>query len=186
MVIYKSIEDIFDTEESLNWWNNFVKKTREQIAEALKDYKPIKPLTCYLYNKQGELVKTFNQKKECAKYLKGCQTTIRNYLNKQWIYKGYLLSLEELTKDQAIDIYKHDVEHGKVYLEGSTQKKIPIFSYNSEGDLVAAYESKYQWCKQNGQGVSILSRDKVINGRLVSQNKYTKEVARRIYSLKKS
>ena len=46
----------------------------------------------------------------------------------------------------------------------------------------AAYESKYQWCKQNGQGVSILNRDKVINGRLVSQNKYTKEVARRIYA----
>ena len=183
MVIYNDIREVFPDEINWEFWDKLVEKTRKEIAEALKDYHEEKPPIFYLYNQEGELVKQFNTKKDCAKFLGGSETTIRNYLIKQWIFKGYLLSQEELRKDIAFAIYRSNLEHGNVYLEGSTQKKIPIYSYNQEGKLVGAYESKNQWAKSNNRAASLLNNgDRIIDGRLVSVNKYTENKAKTLYN----
>lgn len=192
MVIYNSVGEIFNTEEGLKFWNDLVMKTRKEIEIALKDYKPTPKSTnraCYIYNQAGELISEFDTVRNCASYLNGNKTTVGNYLNKEWNYKGFLLSHDNLKNDVAFAMYKFNVEHGHVFLEGSTSKKIPIYSYNSEGKLIGVYESKNKWSKSNKRSPTMLKtlmlkNDRVIDNKLVSVNRYSEADARVIYKSK--
>lgn len=169
---------------AINWelWDELVEKTRREIAEAMKNRKPATPIY-YIYNGEGELVRQFSTKRECAYFIGGSETTIRNYILKQWIYKGYLLTYKKLSKEEAIDLYNYNVAHGNVYLEGGNQKKMPIYAYNADGKLVGVFESKSKWSKVYKRTTSLLKDgDRVIMDRLVSTNKYSVETAKELYN----
>ena len=183
MVKYENIRELFKDEQGYQFWLDLVEKTRNEIAEALKNYNPKHKFTCYIYNKDGQLVKTFFSKKECSDFVKGSETTVSNYLKNKWVFKGFLLSLEPLETVTAIELYKYNLEHGNVYLEGTTSKKKPIYCYNETGKLVALYESITEWSKNNNRSINYISYgDRIVNDRLVSTNKYSEEMAHELYT----
>ena len=183
MIKYENSKELFECE--INWenWNRIVEQTRRDIAELLKDYKQPTKLarheTSYIYNEDGELVKEFETQLDCARFLGGRNTTISNYLKRQWNYKGYLLSLEELRPDIAFAMYRYNKEHGNVFIEGETKKRIPIYSYNADGKLVGAYETQYQWAKVTKKGNTFIKKaDRIVDERLVSKNRYDEATAK--------
>lgn len=183
MIKYEDSKELFECQ--INWenWNRIVEQTKREIAEALKDYKQPKQLarheTSYIYNEDGELVKEFETQLDCARFLGGNAATVSNYLKRQWNYKGYLLSLEELRKDVAFAMHRYNREHGNVYIEGDTKKRIPIYSYNADGQLVGAFSTQYQWAKVAKKGNSFIKNaDRIVDDRLVSKNRYDAETAR--------
>lgn len=149
MAIYNSIKEI--SNDRINWenWDRIVAQTRAEIAELLTGYispqRPSRNVKCYLYSSDGELVKEIESKSQCSKYLNGNVTTVANYVQRQWIYNGFLLSKEELTKDVAAAMYRDRQAHGQVFIPNERKKRIPLYSYNKDGKLVGAYDSKYQW-----------------------------------------
>lgn len=186
MIKYEDSKELFECD--INWdnWNRIVEQTKREIAELLKDYKQPKLLarheTSYIYNSDGELIKEFETQLDCARFLGGNKATICNYLKRQWNYKGYLLSLEELRKDVAFAMYKYNVEHGNVFIEGETKKRIPIYCYNKDGKLVGAYETQYQWAIVFKKGNSFIKDvDRIVDDRLVSKHRYDAETAREKY-----
>ena len=186
MIKYEDSKELFKS--SINWenWNRIVEQTRLDIAEQLKDYKQPKPLarheTSYIYNEDGELVKEFETQLDCARFLGGSKATVSNYLKRQWNYSGYLLSLEELRPDIAFAMHRYNREHGNVFIHGETKKRIPIYSYNEDGKLVAAYETQYQWAKVTKKGNTFIKDvDRIVNDRLVSKQRYDEATAREKY-----
>jgi hypothetical protein len=186
MVVYNSIKEI--SNDRINWenWDRIVARTRAEIAEVLSGYvspqRPSRNVKCYLYSSDGELVKQIESKSLCSKYLNGNVTTVANYVQRQWIYNGFLLSQETLTKDVAAAMYRDRLAHGKVFIPNERKKRIPLYSYNKDGKLVGAYDSKYQWQMQHKKGTTLLKKgDRVIDDRLISENRYDEETARRIY-----
>jgi len=180
--------------DEINWgkWDEIVALTRKQIAEALKDYKaPINKYKdgyeVYGYNNNGELVKHWNTKRDCCEDLNGNGTTVYNYLKQEWIYKGYLLSKEELTKDVAFAKYRFAMEHGKVFVDGTwknAKKRKPIYCYNENGKLVGAYESGYKWANAYGYksyNAKLIKNDRIVQSRLTSYNFYDEITASEIY-----
>ena len=186
MIKYEDSKELFECK--INWenWNRIVEQTRLDIAEQLKDYKQPTKLarheTSYIYNADGKLVKEFETQLDCAKYLGGSKATICNYLKRQWNYGGYLLSLEELRPDIAFAMHRYNKEHGNVFIHGQTKKRIPIYSYNEDGRLVAAYETQYQWAKVTKKGNTFIKDvDRIVYDRLVSKHRYDEATASQKY-----
>lgn len=176
----------FPEVEDWSTWDEIVEQTKREIAELLKDYKQptklIRHETSYIYNEDGELVKEFETQLECARFLCGNKVTVSNYLKRHWNYKGYLLSLEELRKDVAFAMYKYNVEHGNVFIEGDTKKRVPIYSYNADGKLVGAFETQYQWAKVTKKGNTFIKKvDRIVDDRLVSKHRYDEATAKQMY-----
>ena len=186
MIKYEDSKELFECE--INWenWNRIVEQTRRDIAELLKDYKQPTKLarheTSYIYNEDGELVKEFETQLDCARFLGGNNATICNYLKRQWNYKGYLLSLEKLRPDIAFAMHRYNRQHGNVFIEGETKKRIPIYSYNADGKLVGAYETQYQWAKVTKKGNSFIKKaDRIVDDRLVSKHRYDEATAKQMF-----
>lgn len=108
----------------INWelWDKLVAQTKKDIAKQLKERKLTKkrPLyvnsyPIYCYNNNGKLVYTFPRLKDCVAYFKSNTTTIRKYASLKYIYKGFLLSKEELREDIAFAQFKLNIANGNIY-----------------------------------------------------------------------
>jgi hypothetical protein len=173
-------------EGKIHWekWDELVEQTKRDIEEYLKNNKyKIKIRncnTCYAYNKEGELVHVFESFKDCANNLNANATTIKRYIDKQWVYNELLLSKEELKPDVAFAIYRMATEHGNIYTKTSN----PVYCYNQDGKLVSIYESLRDWAfHENNDNVNsrLYKEDRRINNKLVSLNYYATDVARELY-----
>lgn len=178
-------------EGRINWekWDNLVEQTKRDIEEYLKNnqYKKLRANsnTCYAYNKEGELVHVYNNLKDCINNLNGNGTTIKKYIDNQWIYCEFLLSKEELRTDIAFALYRMAIEHGNIYTKSKVKKTNPVYCYNQDGKLVSLYESLREWAiRENNDNVCsrLYKEDRRINNKLVSLNYYTTDVARELYN----
>lgn len=188
----KSLEE--KGEGRINWdkWDEIVEQGRKLISTLPK----IKPNRChgkkvFGYNSNGDLVKVWDKKIDCANELNVCDAVVCHYSAKNKVVKEILLSSEELTTDVAFACYRYAIEHGLV-LGWNGRSGKPLYQYNEDGKLVAVWQKVKDWAAANGYssgtsyGGTFSEADRLYNGRLTSFNLYDEETAKEIFKEAKS
>lgn len=187
MRLYKEISRE-EFKDFINWefWDKLVSKTRDEIKDVpSKEVDNVKKI--YLYNKYGELVTTFKHITYCRRYLcdmyqlEISNATVANYIKKEWNIKNNILSYNKLRKDEAFAMFKYNVAHGHQYFGKTSSKKIPLYTYNSSGELVGVFDSKKRWALAHKKSISFTKNERVYQDRLISTNNYDKDTARKKY-----
>lgn len=184
----KSLEE--KGEGRINWdkWDEVVEQGRNFISTLPS---PSKPNRCYGkkvfgYNSNGDLVKVWDKKIDCATELNVCDAVVTHYSVKNKVVKEILLSSEELTNDVAFACYRYAIEHGLVYGWVNRSGK-PLYQYNKDGKLVAVWQKVKDWATANGYssgtsyGGTFSEADRLYNGRLTSFNLYDEDIAKEMY-----
>ena len=185
MVIYNK-EKLKQYKGYINWeaWERIVKETKEKIAQDLATMKkhkiPKRQLhPCYLYNSDGNLEQEFTNVTDLANFLDTSNNTVYRYLRHQDIYNGYLVSNDKLEKETAQQLYITKLTQGLVRDTQNTRRGKPCYCYNSDGKLVGAFDSIFNF-KFYGGGY-YFKEDCIQKGRLVSKYYYSEETAKKIF-----
>lgn len=173
----------------INWdkWDESVEKTRNELLfDSSLNNKRYYGTSVYGYNNNGDLIKIWDRKIDCAADLNVCNAVVYNYSVKKGVIKEILLSSEELTTDVAFACYRYAIEHGLVYGWSNRSGK-PLYQYNENGKLVAVWQKVKDWATANGYssgtsyGGTFSEADRIYNDRLTSFNLYDESTAKEMY-----
>lgn len=175
-------------EGKINWdkWDEVVEQGRKLISTSPYRTNGGHGKKVFGYNSNGDLVKMWNKKTDCATELNVCDAVVCHYSDKNKVVKEILLSSEELTTDVAFACYRYAIEHGLVYGWNNKSGK-PLYQYNEDGKLVAVWQKVKDWANANGYssgtsyGGTFSEADRIYNDRLTSFNLYDESTAKEMY-----
>lgn len=155
----------------------------ESEWERLKKSRPKKDkITVFCYDADGNLKHIFASLADCSRFFNGKPNGLfAGYVKKEKIYKGYLLSFREMTKQEAKELY---AERLKKYKPKSD--KVTVYCYDCDGDLKDIFASLAE-CSQfiNGKKHGVMAeyvrQEKVYRGYLLCGRMMTAEQAREMY-----
>lgn len=170
-------------------WNKIVEKTKQEIEEILEGYNAPtfhQKIKCYLYDADGNLHKEFDTLTECAFYINSCPITLKKYLEKEYIFNGYLINNKVLTKEDAKKLYEYNKENNKEYRRNyphTDKATAPAYIYDKEGNLIESISIRHKWAREHHKANSFAAKcDRIYKGNLISVNQYTKDEASKKWS----
>lgn len=166
-------------------WQRIVNQTKHDIELELADFYQRKykkrgrknQHCCYLYSADGELVHEFDSTLDLARYWNINISCVYRSLKRREINNGLLVTDEVLTADVAKSIYRQQLTLGRIK-DGNGRRKMPIYTYSDNGELVGCFDSIATFKKHGGRWIT---NDKIINNRLASKILYNQETARNRY-----